>query len=270
MFEAKLAQSALLKKVLEAVKEVVAEGNWDCSSTGISLQGMDSSHVSLVALEMNADGFDPFRCDRNLTLGINMSKLNKIVRCSNNDDSVTIRASDSSDHVTLLFESPNQDRVSEYEMKLMDIDSEHVGIPDEDHDVIVTMPSSELQRICRDLSNFGDSVNIACTKDGVSFSASGDLGSGRITLRQNYSVDKEEEQVTVEMVEPCSLTFALRYLNFFTKATPLSPLVRLSLKTDQPLVVEYRIEEFGHIRYYLAPKVEEDENTANQPNTDEM
>ena len=60
----------------------------------------------------------------------------------------------------------------------------------------VTMPSSELQRICRDLSNFGDSVNISCTKDGVSFSASGDLGSGRITLRQNYSVDKEDEQVS--------------------------------------------------------------------------
>ena len=60
---------------------------------------------------------------------------------------------------------------------------------------MITMPSSELQRICRDLSNFGDSVNISCTKDGVSFSASGDLGSGRITLRQNYSVDKEDEQV---------------------------------------------------------------------------
>jgi len=74
MFEAKLIHSSLLKKVLEAVKEVVAEGNWDCSSTGISLQGMDSSHVSLVSLEMNADGFDPFRCDRNLTLGINMTK----------------------------------------------------------------------------------------------------------------------------------------------------------------------------------------------------
>ena len=69
-------------------------------------------------------------------------------------------------------------------------------LQDEEHDVMVTMPSSELQRICRDLSNFGDSVNISCTKDGVSFSASGDLGSGRITLRQNYSVDKEDEQVS--------------------------------------------------------------------------
>lgn len=74
----------------------------------------------------------------------------------------------------------------------------------------MTMPSSELQRICRDLSNFGDSVNIACTKDGVSFSASGDLGSGRITLRQNYSVDKEEEQVSnrcVIMLEDINIDY---------------------------------------------------------------
>ena len=67
--------------------------------------------------------------------------------------------------------------------------------PDE-QDVHVTMPSSELQRICRDLSNFGDSMNIACTKDGISFSASGDLGSGRVTLRPNSNVDKEEDQVS--------------------------------------------------------------------------
>lgn len=37
-----------------------------------------------------------------------LNRLNKIVKCSNNDDSVTIRASDSSDHVTLLFESPSK------------------------------------------------------------------------------------------------------------------------------------------------------------------
>ena len=57
------------------------------------------------------------------------------------------------------------------------------------------MPSSEFQRICRDLTQIGDSVKINCTKDGVKFSASGDLGDGNILLRQSSSVDKEEEQV---------------------------------------------------------------------------
>lgn len=42
-------------------------------------------------------------------------------------------------------------------------------------------------------------------------------------------------QVTIEMNEPVQLTFALRYLNFFTKATPLSASVTLSMSADIPL-----------------------------------
>jgi hypothetical protein len=41
-------------------------------------------------------------------------------------------------------------------MKLMDIDSEHLGIPDTDYNAQVKMPSAEFQRICRDLSTLGD------------------------------------------------------------------------------------------------------------------
>ena len=38
---------------------------------------------------------------------------------------------------------------------------------------------------------------ISCTKDGVEFSASGDVGRAKITVRQNASVDKEDEQVSL-------------------------------------------------------------------------
>ena len=97
------------------------------------------------------------------------------------------------------------------------------------------MPSGEFARICRDLSHIGDAVVISCAKDGVKFSASGELGNGNIKLSQTSNVDKEEEAVTIEMNEPVQLTFALRYLNFFTKATPLSPTVTLSMSADVPL-----------------------------------
>lgn len=62
------------------------------------------------------------------------------------------------------------------------------------------------------------------------------------------------------MQEPVTLTFACQYLNKFTKASPLSAQVTLSMSAEVPLVVEYGIADFGHIRYYLAPKIEEDEN----------
>ena len=38
----------------------------------------------------------------------------------------------------------------------MDIDSEHLGIPDTDYCATVTMPSGEYSRIMKDLSSIGD------------------------------------------------------------------------------------------------------------------
>ena len=38
MFEARLVQGSLLKKVLEAVKDLLNEATWDCHGTGMNLQ----------------------------------------------------------------------------------------------------------------------------------------------------------------------------------------------------------------------------------------
>lgn len=92
----------------------------------------------------------------------------------------------------------------------------------------------------------------------------GDLGNGSIICKQGGSVDAEEDAVMIKLEEEVSLTFALRYLNFFAKATPLSGSVSLKMSPDVPLVVEYNIEELGHIRFYLAPKIEDEEGETAQ------
>lgn len=53
----------------------------------------------------------------------------KILKCAGPDDIVTIKATDNPDTVTFVFESENQEKVSDYEMKLMNLDQEHLGIP---------------------------------------------------------------------------------------------------------------------------------------------
>ncbi len=107
MFEARLQQASILKKILEAVKDLVTDANFDCSSSGIALQAMDSSHVALVSLLLRSDGFEHFRCDKTLTLGINLNSFSKILKCSGNDDIVTLKAEDSTDVITFMFESPS-------------------------------------------------------------------------------------------------------------------------------------------------------------------
>uniref|UniRef100_A0A4W3H2T9 Proliferating cell nuclear antigen n=1 Tax=Callorhinchus milii TaxID=7868 RepID=A0A4W3H2T9_CALMI len=50
--------------------------------------------------------------------------MSKILKCAGNDDIITLRAEDNADTLALVFESQNQEKVSDYEMKLMDLDVE--------------------------------------------------------------------------------------------------------------------------------------------------
>jgi proliferating cell nuclear antigen len=258
MFEARIVQGNVLKRVVEAIRELVNDANLDCSAeAGISMQAMDSSHVSLCALSLRVEAFDHYRCDKNVSLGVNTANLNKLLKCSGNEDIVTLKADEDGDVLGMTFESNTQDRISEFGLKLMDIEGEHLGIPETEYKCNVKMPAAEFQRIIRDLAVLGDTCKIAVNKDGICFSGEGDLGKGSIILKHNTSVDKDEDAVVIDMQEPVELNFALRYLTLFTKASALGPLVVLSMSPDIPIVVEYPIDSYGYIRYYLAPKIDE-------------
>jgi proliferating cell nuclear antigen PCNA len=122
---------------------------------------MDNSHVALVSMMLKAETFSPYRCDRNVALGVNLTSLTKVLRAAQNEDILTIKAEDAPDVLNLVFESSENDRLSEYDLKLMDIDQEHLGIPDTEYAATITMPSSEFKRICMDLMALSESGSFA-------------------------------------------------------------------------------------------------------------
>lgn len=259
MLEARLEQANLLKKVVDAIKDLVQDCNFDCNDSGVALQAMDNSHVALVSMMLKAESFSPFRCDRNIALGINLSSLMKVLRCAQNEDILTLKAEDAPDVVNLVFESSESDRLSEYDIKLMDIDQEHLGIPETEYAATITMPSAEFQKICRDLIALSESVAIEATKDGVKFSCSGDIGNGAVTLRPHNNVEKPDLNVEIALSEPVALTFSLKYLVNFCKASGLSGTVKLCLSSEVPLLVEYGLASNSYLRFYLAPKIGDEE-----------
>ena len=107
MLEARLGQGVVLKKVIETLRDLVNETNFEFTPAGITLQSMDSAHVILVSLLLRADGFESYRCDRTIPVGINMASLGKIIRSAANDDAITLRADDNGETLNLLFEAPS-------------------------------------------------------------------------------------------------------------------------------------------------------------------
>jgi proliferating cell nuclear antigen len=201
MLEARLQEAALLKRLLDSIKELVTDANFECNEEGINLQAMDNSHVALVAVKLEATGFKKYRCDRPMPLGVNLNSLTKVLKCAKDDDICIIKASDDADILNLVYEARSSDRIAEYDMKLMDIDAETLGIPDTEYDARVTMTASEFTRIVRDLSQLGESVRIEVSKEGVRFASEGEAANGSVLLKQteaarekyaNYGKDDEE------------------------------------------------------------------------------
>ena len=72
VFEAKLIDGTILKRIVDSIKDLVQDVNLDISSSGISLQAMDSSHVALVQMHLDRSGFANYIIERNTTIGLSI------------------------------------------------------------------------------------------------------------------------------------------------------------------------------------------------------
>lgn len=76
-----------------------------------------------------------------------------------------------------------------------------------------------------------------------------------MTLRSHQNIEKPKENIEIELSEPVALTFSLKYLVNFCKASALSDTVKICLSNEVPLLVEYIVQGNSYLRFYLAPKV---------------
>merc|ERR1712083_364631 len=177
--------------------------------------------------------------------------------CGQND-SLKLTWQNDADVVSFQCESGEDDRIADFDLKLMQIESEHMEIPEQQYKVVVKLPSTEFQKICRDPKEFGETLQMSASKEGIKFSVAGDVGSGNVMLKPREA-EKSEDKVTLTVHEPVTATFALRYLVNFAKAAPLCGVVELGLGPDAPLLVRYDLDKAdnGFMQFYLAPKIDE-------------
>ena len=147
---------------------------------------------------------------------MNIDSLTKIMKMTGATDSLKIRHQTDADTVNFQCEG-SDDRIADFDLKLMQIESEHMEIPEQHYKVVAKLPSSEFQKVCRDLKEFGETIQISGSKEGLKFMVQGDLGSGNVMLKPREG-EKPEEKVSLTVHEPVTATFALRYLVNFAKA----------------------------------------------------
>ncbi len=170
MFEAKLTDGTILKRIVEAIKDLVTDVNLEVNASGISLQAMDSSHVALVQLKLENRGFAVYRCDKPITLGLSITNLAKVMRLVNTPDSITLKCADlEPQNISIICESAKQDRVTEFSLNLITLDSESLGIPETSYQSEISMVSNDFAKLCRELYALSETVTFEISQGCVKF-----------------------------------------------------------------------------------------------------
>ncbi|MCQ2818406.1 MAG: proliferating cell nuclear antigen (pcna) [archaeon] len=220
---------------------------------------MDSAHVSLVSLKLNDSGFEEYRCDKNITLGLNLVDFSKILKMAKTDDLLILKAEEESSYLTIIFENKNTQKTAEFQLNLLNLDAQALGIPDQQYPTYIKMSSVDFVSLCKDFTSMSDIVKISVEGNEAVFSINGKSGPGKITMHGN-NAEKPEDQVEIQCAEQVACSYGLQYLNSFAKASSLSTVVTLNISKDFPLMIEYDIADCGFVKFYLAPKMDNEES----------
>ena len=214
---------------------------------------MDGSHVALIHMKLHADKFEHFYCNERINVGLSISAWYKLMKTVNNSDTVSMFIDTDNNHeLGITIENADKNSCTTFMLKLLDVDEDELNIPDVEINCVVTMPSNDFQRMCRDMLNIGDTVELTSTNDGLLFRCNGDFA------RQETLIGETTHGLTFNKKDDEVITgkFALKYINLFTKSTNLCNTIELYLKPDYPLILKYNVANLGEIRFCLAPKCE--------------
>lgn len=258
VLEIKTVQIAPFRILMTALKDILLETNITFQKDGIRIINMDKSHTILAHLFLDATKFEHYFCKYpKIIIGVNMMHLFKLINSVDNDDTLTIYIEESEycdgivNYLGLKFENGDIKQCKKQKLKLIEPDEEDLDVPPLDFSSIINLPSSDFQKIIRDLSNLSDRLEIKSVGDELIFKCKGPFAE--CELRRSESDGVMEFINKPDNTKVIQGEFSLKNLGYFIKCTNLCSGIEMYLENDLPLVIKYDVASLGEIKLCLAP-----------------
>lgn len=247
MFEIKLDNAKYWRDCISAVGALVDEGLFNITKEGISLKAMDPSSISMVSFFMPAKAFSKFTIDKNTGIGINLENLGKILSRTREDEALVMKDSDSK--LSMEFIGPGSRR--RYKLQMIDVKKSVEKEPNVEFDANVELSGDPLKDILKDASLLSSYISFKAAKDQFTTSAHGDSGE----LEELHSKDGAVVR-KIDAGKNADAVFNLEFLENMVKSCPLGNSVSISMKSNEPLRLSYKIGD-ADLSYFLAPYMED-------------
>lgn len=253
----KTVQIAPFRTLMTALKDILLETNITFDHDGMRIINMDKSHTILVHLDLPASNFEFYECKKDkIIIGVNMFHLFKLINTIENDETLTIYIENSDyvdgivSYLSLKYENGEIKQCKTQKLRLIEPEPEELGYPDVTFSSILNLPSTDFQKIIRDLSCISDKLEIKSVGNELIFKCSGQFASAEIhRAESDGSMSFTLKQESSKIIQG---EFSLKNLGYFIKCTNLCQQIEMYLENDLPLVVKYNVASLGSIKLCVA------------------
>lgn len=254
----KTVQIQPIRNMITAIKDILTDATITFTKEGMKIINFDKTHTILVNVSLHANRFEKYNCvPDKIIVCANTLHLFKVISTMSNDDtlSIYIDKSDYHDgivsHLGLQYDNGDIKQCYSQKLRLIEPDTEEMHVPDVVYSTAINMPSSDFQKIIRDLNGISDRIEIKSVGNDLIFSCEGGFASSRIFRSESEGnmnfIQKNDASVIFQG------EFSLKSLSHFIKCTPLCSHLEIYLGNDLPLIVKYDVASLGEIKLCLVP-----------------
>jgi proliferating cell nuclear antigen len=246
MFEIKIDDARYWKNCVDSIVSLIDEGSFNITKEGISLKAMDPSGISMISFFIPNKAFAKFEMDKSVSLGLNLENFGKILSSSRSEEQLIMKENGNK----FLVEFVGKNSRRRYRLPMIDVKKEADKEPKIEFDSVVEVKSDSLKDILKDANLLSTHVGFKTEKDSFVVFAKGDAGELEEEHMNNAEVIKK-----INTSKGASATFNLDYLERMISACPSNSTMTLSIKTEEPIKIDYKIGD-ASVSYFLAPYME--------------
>tara|TARA_B100001287_G_C22637892_1_gene508555 strand:+ start:478 stop:1266 length:789 start_codon:yes stop_codon:yes gene_type:complete len=223
------------------------------------LQGMDSSHIIVFELIINKEWFDEYNVNDTVSCGINTNILSKILSVKDENQYLKLYQENDNDKLNIDFlnQENNKNNYEKYfQLPLIDIDTETLGIPEQEYDVTFSIDYKDYKNIIDSFALFDYStISFKFSDDNIILYSKG--------TETNMEVKIEQEVIEeYEIVEDTNFSnsFNMKFLQKMSQFNKVCKLIQIQQSKEYPLELKYLIDDNCSFKIFLAPSIDNDED----------
>jgi proliferating cell nuclear antigen PCNA len=173
LFRARTSEGYIIKVLSELLHNNIKVGCFEIDKTGIFFRMMDTHRRLCIDFALFGENFSSYmvNSDQKILLGVNLMHLKKMLKPIKKKDSLEFsKDKESSENLCIKIIPKELGKITTSYIKIQDIQNIDLDLP-EGYENYVSIPSSDYQKMCKDMESISQNINLKATRSTIRFTA---------------------------------------------------------------------------------------------------